>query len=102
MNEPLAVTMVHIYLTEAEGRLAKLLHYLHNENRIRGATVLRGITGFGHSGKIHTSHLLDLALDLPLVVEFFDEPEKIATLLPQLKTLVEPDHIVYWSAHVNN
>ncbi len=92
------VTMVRIYLTEAEGRLKKLLNYLHDESQVRGVTVLRGISGFGQSGKIHAAHLVDLSLDLPVIIEFFDTPEKITPILSHLKSLVEPNHIVYWSA----
>ena len=92
------ITMVRVYLTEAEGRLKKLLNYLHDESQVSGVTVLRGISGFGHSGKIHTSHLIDLSLDLPVIIEFFDTPEKVTQILSHLKVLVEPNHIVHWQA----
>lgn len=92
------ITMVRIYLTEAEGRLKKLLSYLHDESKVCGVTVLRGISGFGHSGKIHTAHLVDLSLDLPVIIEFFDTPEKVTQILPNLKAFVEPNHIVHWQA----
>jgi PII-like signaling protein len=92
------ITMVRIYLTEAEGRLNKLLKYLHDESKVSGVTVLRGISGFGQSGKIHATHLVDLSLDLPVIIEFFDSPEKITQILSHLKTLVKPNHIVYWQA----
>jgi PII-like signaling protein len=92
------VTMVRVYLTEAEGRLKKLLDYLHDESQVRGVTVLRGISGFGKSGKVHTTHLVDLSLDLPVIIEFFDTSEKITKILSHLQTLVEPNHIVYWQA----
>ena len=55
------ITMVRVYLTESEKRLKKLLTYLHDESQVSGVTVLRGITGFGNSGKIHTASLLDLS-----------------------------------------
>ncbi|RKZ37460.1 MAG: DUF190 domain-containing protein [Gammaproteobacteria bacterium] len=92
------ITMVRVYLTEASGRLKKLLKYLHDESQVRGVTVLRGISGFGKSGKIHTAHLVDLSLDLPVIIEFFDTPEKITPILSHLETLIEPNHIVYWHA----
>jgi len=92
------ITMVRVYLTEAEGRLKKLLKYLHDDSQVRGVTVLRGISGFGKSGKIHTAHLVDLSLDLPVIIEFFDTPEKITPILSHLETLIEPNHIVYWHA----
>lgn len=94
------VTMVRVYLTESEGRLKKLLNYLHDKSKVRGVTVLRGISGFGQSGKVHSAHLVDLSLDLPVIIEFFDTPEKVTQILSELKSLVEPNHIVYWSASI--
>lgn len=93
-----SITMVRVYLTESEKRLKKLLKYLHDDSQVRGVTVLRGISGFGQSGKIHSAHLVDLSLDLPVIIEFFDIPEKITPVLSHLKTLVEPNHIVHWQA----
>ncbi len=92
------ITMVRVYLTESEGKLNNLLDYLHG--KVRGVTVLRGISGFGQSGKLHSAHLVDLSLDLPVIIEFFDTPEKVTQILSELKNLVEPNHIVYWSASV--
>jgi PII-like signaling protein len=88
-----SITMVRVYLTESEKCLKKLLKYLHDESQVSGVTVLRGISGFGQSGKIHAAHLVDLSLDLPVIIEFFDIPEKITPVLSQLKTLVEPNHM---------
>jgi len=45
--------------------------------------------------------LLDISLDLPQVIEFFDEEEKVASLLSELSTSFEPGHVVSWSAEVN-
>ncbi|BBO79870.1 hypothetical protein DSCO28_04360 [Desulfosarcina ovata subsp. sediminis] len=46
-----------------------------------GATVLRGIQGFGANSLIHTTKILRLSEDLPVVVEIIDSPEKIETFL---------------------
>ena len=100
MNE-LEVTVVRIYLHEAKAHLNDLLAYLHDESKVRGVTVFRGITGFGVSGQVHSSTLVDMSLDLPVVVEFFDTPGKVATILKHLNTLVGPGHIVTWPAQVN-
>jgi len=97
----LPVTVVRIYLTEGEGLMKKLLAQLHDEEKVRGVTVFRGIAGFGRSGKMHSSSLLDLSLDLPVVIEFFDEPGKVRGILEHLNKLVPPGHIVSWSADVN-
>ncbi|MCG6976884.1 MAG: DUF190 domain-containing protein [Acidiferrobacterales bacterium] len=95
------VTMVRVYLTESEGRLKALLAKLHDEEKVRGVTVFRGISGFGKSGKVHSSSLLDLSMDLPVVIEFFDEPDKITAILAHLGETMDPGHIVSWSAMVN-
>ncbi len=95
------VTVVRIYLTEGEHRLQALLGRLHDDARVAGVTVLRGISGFGKSGTLHSSRLLDLSLDLPLVVEFFDEPARVAAILQELDDLIEPGHVISWTAEVN-
>lgn len=96
------VTMVRIYLTEAQQPMKTLLAKLHDEEKVRGVTVFRGIAGFGRSGVMHSSRLLDLSMDLPVVVEFFDEPDKARRILSHLKDFVPSGHIVTWSAHVND
>ena len=93
----LDVTFVRIYLTEGEGRMGNLLKRLHDEEKVQGVTVFRGISGFGSSGKLHSSSLLDMSLDLPLVVEFFDVPEKVRLILEHIRQDIKPGHIVSWA-----
>jgi PII-like signaling protein len=94
------VTMVRIYITEGEGRLKELLAKLHDEEKVMGVTVFRGISGFGRSGEIHSASLLDLSMDLPIVIEFFDVPEKIDRIVAHLSGTLEPGHMVSWSARM--
>jgi uncharacterized protein len=54
------------------------------EMHLAGATVLRGHIGFGHSTRIHTTKILRLSEDLPVVVEIVDTQEKIDKFLPAL------------------
>ena len=95
------VTMVRIYCTEGEHLMKQLLARLHDEEKVWGVTVFRGISGFGKSGKMHSSDLIDLALDLPLVIEFFDEPGKVRRILAHLKDILKPGHVIIWSAQVS-
>lgn len=95
------VTMVRVYLTEGDHQLRKLLDFLQREEHVRGVTAFRGIAGFGPSGKLHEASLLDISLDLPLVVEFFDAPERAEKIKRDLHQWVGPGHIVSWSAQVN-
>lgn len=95
------VTMVRVYLTEGRHQYQKLMELLHDKEQVTGVTAFRGIAGFGCSGQMHSSSLLDLSLDLPVVLEFFDTPEKIARVLSHINPLVKPGHVVSWSAQVN-
>jgi PII-like signaling protein len=54
------------------------------ELHLGGATVLRGHVGFGHSSRMHTTKILRLSQDLPIVVEIVDSQEKIDAFLPVL------------------
>lgn len=54
-----------------------------------GATVLRGIEGFGAHSRIHTARILRLSEDLPIVIEVVDTAEKIDALLPALDAMIE-------------
>jgi PII-like signaling protein len=58
------------------------------EMHLAGATVLRGHVGFGHSSHIHTTKILRLSQDLPVVVEIVDTQAKIDSFLPVLDTMM--------------
>jgi PII-like signaling protein len=95
------VIMVRVYITEGDHQLRKLLDFLHNDEQVKGVTAFRGIAGFGRSGRAHEASLLDISMDLPLVVEFFDSPERVEKVLQDLNQWVEPGHVVSWPAQVN-
>jgi PII-like signaling protein len=59
------------------------------ELHLAGATVLRGPMGFGKSSRIHTTKILRLSMDLPLVIEIIDTEEKINILLPLLDEMMQ-------------
>jgi PII-like signaling protein len=60
------------------------------ELNLAGATVLRGVMGFGAGSRIHTARLLDLSVDLPMVIEIVDTQENVNKLLPFLdETVIE-------------
>jgi len=58
------------------------------EQGLAGATVLRGIEGFGADSRIHTLKVLRLSEDLPIVVEIVDRAERIQNFLPMLDMMV--------------
>jgi len=55
---------------------------------LAGATVLRGLEGFGAHSRIHTSSILRLSQDLPIVIEIVDKPDRIEAFLPVLDEMV--------------
>jgi PII-like signaling protein len=95
-------TMVRVYLTESDRELKPLLKCLHDELRVCGATVMRGVAGFGASGVVHSARLVDLSVDLPLVLEFFDRPDRARIAIERIKDFVEPGHVVSWSVNVES
>ncbi|MGD2081417.1 MAG: DUF190 domain-containing protein [Chromatiales bacterium] len=95
------VTVVRVYLTEGEHQFQRLMRLLHDEEKVCGVTAFRGIAGFGQSGRMHSATLLDVSLDLPLVLEFFDEPGKVERVLGHLRALVPPGRILSWPARVD-
>jgi len=84
--------MVRIFLGEDDRWHGQLLHVAlverFRQEGIAGATVVRGIAGFGAASVLHTSHILRLSEDLPIVVEVVDTPEHIERMLPIIDDMV--------------
>lgn len=83
---------VTIYIGESDHFQDKalymaLLQFLRREGAA-GATVLRGLAGFGAKSRIHTASIVDLSTDLPIRVEWVDQPEVVERLLPQVRRMV--------------
>jgi PII-like signaling protein len=106
---------------EGEGKLLRIFigesdHHGHKplyqaivetlrEHGLAGATVLRGIEGFGAHSRLHTHRILRLSEDLPIVIEVADRAERIDAILPTLDAMVtegmltvEPIHIIAYRA----
>src|ERR1051326_3504073 len=64
-----------------------ILELLRSEGAA-GATLVRGVAGFGAHSKLHTARLADLSPDLPVLLEWIDGPERIERLLPRVCELV--------------
>jgi hypothetical protein len=96
--------MLRIFLGESdvwEGEpLARAIVYKAKELGLAGATVLRGAMGFGANSRVHTSRLLELSADLPIVVEIVDARERIDALLPWLDESVREGLITVESVRV--
>jgi len=88
MDIPRDAVLLRIFFGE-DDRHGRLLLYeaivlKAREMQLAGATVLRGPMGFGHSSHIHTTKILRLSQDLPIVIEIVDSKAKIDAFLPVL------------------
>ena len=96
------VTVARVYIHEGKKQVDDPLKCQSDWEKVFLVTVLRGVAGYGDSGEVHTGKLVDLSLDLPVVVEFFDEPAKMDAIVDHLNTEIKPGHILTWSAWINN
>jgi uncharacterized protein len=97
------VTVARIYLHEADhGRrknlMREILNILQEQQRVKTVTVFRGIAGMGDAGEVRASDILRLMVDLPVVIEFFDEPKVVEAALGLVTDLVPAGHIISWQA----
>jgi PII-like signaling protein len=89
---PQAGYLLRIFLGEAdkhEGRpLYEWLVLRARERGLAGATVVRGLMGFGATSRLHTFKIERLSLDLPIVVEIVDTREKLETFLAEIDPVI--------------
>ena len=92
MQVPKQALMLRILIGEDDdfnGRpLYEAITLKARELQLAGATVFRGQMGFGKSSRLHTSKILRLSEDLPLIVEIIDAEDKINAFLPVLGTMM--------------
>jgi PII-like signaling protein len=85
-------TLMRILIGESDKFHGKPLYEalveLFRKNGLAGATVLRGVAGFGASSVVHTEKVLRLSLDLPIVIEVVETEETIQSLLPDLDEMI--------------
>jgi uncharacterized protein len=84
--------LARIYIGESDHWHGKPLYEaivnLLRERGMAGATVLRGIEGFGARSHLHTTRILRLSEDLPVLIEFVDVEERVRAILPELDAMV--------------
>jgi len=104
MKLPREGQLLRIFIGESdryEGKpLYEWLVLKAKELGLAGATVLRGLMGFGANSCIHTSKILRLSMDLPIVVEIVDTPEKIDAFLACVKDVVKEGLVTLEKAKV--
>ncbi|KTC78044.1 DUF190 domain-containing protein [Legionella brunensis] len=91
------VKVVRIYLSE-DSPLIKEIYALLHEQKILGATIFRGVKGYGPSGKERGATILDFHFDLPMILEFFDEKEKVDKMIELLSHKINTGRMLCWSA----
>ncbi len=84
--------LVRIFIGESDRWEGKPLYEAivrkARESGLAGATVLRGLEGFGAHSRLHTTKILRLSEDLPIVIEIVDRVERIEQFLPELDRMV--------------
>lgn len=71
----------------------EIVHRAHHHG-LAGASVFRGIEGYGASSRIHTSRILSLSDDLPIAIVIVDTEDKINDFLPQLDDLIDEGLVI--------
>lgn len=84
---------VSIYLSDGAKHhgipvYSSLVDFLFHSG-ISGATVLKGVAGFGHTHRIHSAHILEISDHLPIKIEFIETREKVDAILPELEQRID-------------
>jgi hypothetical protein len=92
MDEHTDARLLRIFVGESDvhdGRpLYQAIVGILRRQGLAGATVLRGIEGFGKSSRLHTAHILRLSEDLPILIECVDTADRIEAVLPDLDEMI--------------
>jgi PII-like signaling protein len=93
MYIPTDAVLLRIFIGESDRWHHKPLYeaivLAAREAHLAGATVLRGAVGFGKTSRLHTSKILQLSMDLPLIIEIVDAEDKINSFLPYLDKMID-------------
>lgn len=104
MNLPREAELLRVFIGESDKYEGRLLYELivekAREGGLAGATVYRGILGFGANSRLHTAKVLRLSEGLPVVVEIVDAAEKIKAFLPWLDGVIKEGLVTLEKARV--
>jgi uncharacterized protein len=103
-------TLMRIFIGESDksqGRpLYEVLVEFFRKEGLSGATVLRGVSGYGSTSRIHSDKILRLSQDLPIVVEVVEDTQRIERILPSLDEMIggglvtlEKVRVILYRAH---
>ena len=105
--------LARIYIGESDtwhGRpLYEAIVHLLRDRGLAGATVIRGLEGFGAKHHLHTSRILSLSTDLPILIEVVDQEDRLRAILPEIDAMVgdglitlEPVEVFAYRAEAEN
>lgn len=104
MKLPTEAQLLRIFVGENdryEGQpLYEAIVLAARQRGMAGATVMRGLMGFGAHSRMHTAKILRLSEDLPLVIEIVDKPERIEAFLPLLDEMIDEGLVTLERAEV--
>ena len=96
--------LMRIHIGERDKHNGKALYEeivdMLRERHYAGATVFRGVLGFGASSRVHREHILGLSLDVPIVIECVETEERIKAILPDLDSIISGGMITLERARV--
>jgi PII-like signaling protein len=96
--------LMRIHIGERDKHNGKALYEeiveMLRERQYAGATVLRGVLGFGASSRVHREHFFGLSLDVPIVIECVETEERIKAILPDLDAIITGGMITLERARV--
>ena len=105
MRLPPEGKLLRIFIEESNRHEDKPLYewlvHKAKEHGLAGATVLRGLMGFGTHSHIHTSRILRLSMDLPIIVEIVDTPEKIQDFLAFIEPVIKHGLVTLEKAEIH-
>jgi PII-like signaling protein len=97
-------SLLRIYVGETEKHdgvpLYQYIVRQARDHKLAGATVMRAVEGYGAHSKIHSVKLLDLAMDLPMIVEIVDEQEKIEAFLDYISSFFQEGLATVEKVHI--
>ena len=104
MKNESEASLLRIFIGESDKyKMKSLYEVILEEARkagMAGGTVIRGCLGYGANSVIHTSKVLRLSEDLPIIIEIIDSEEKIKSFLPKVDELVKEGLVTIEKAHV--
>lgn len=104
MKLPSEGKLLRVFIGEQDKWNGKPLYeeivMLARKEKMAGATVLKGMMGFGCKSHLHTASLFRLSEDLPIIIEIVDSEEKISQFIPHLDKMVRDGLVTLERAHV--